>query len=84
MWRPFFLGVGISCCLLGAEFLVTDRFILAGETKPQTQSFFTTAPKRREFIPPEWAPWSLLSGGAILILYSLTLPKPGGGGEGGS
>ena len=83
MWRPFFLGMGISAVLLGGEFLATDRFILAGEAKQASQSFFTTAPKRREYIPPEWAPWSLLSGGTIVILYSLTLPKPGsGGGEG--
>ena len=81
MWRAFFLGMGISACLLGGEFLATDRFILAGETKAASQGFFAAPLKRREFIPPEWAPWSLLSGGAVVILYSLTLPKPGGDGQ---
>ena len=28
----------------------------------------------REVSPPEWAPWSLLSGGAVVMLYSFTLP----------
>jgi hypothetical protein len=32
--------------------------------------------------PPEWAPWSLLSAGGIVVLYSLML-KSGSGGEGG-
>jgi hypothetical protein len=28
---------------------------------------------RREFKPPEWAPWSFLSGGAVITLYALTV-----------
>jgi hypothetical protein len=83
MWRAFFMAVGISCCVLGAECLVTDRFILASEAKPSVNNSFFAAPqKKREFIPPESAPWSLLSVGAIAILYSLALPKPSTGGEG--
>ena len=27
--------------------------------------------------PAEWAPWSLLSGGAVVILYSVTLGRSG-------
>ena len=81
MWRAFCMGVGISACLLGGEFLVTDRLILASEVKAPPPSFFGPVVKKREFVPPEWAPWTLLSTGTFMILYSLTLPKSSGGGE---
>jgi hypothetical protein len=83
MWRAFFMAIGVFACFLGAECLVVDRFVLAGEVKPSpTQTMFMTPPKKRELVPPEAAPWTLLSLGSISILYSLTLPKLGGGGGG--
>jgi hypothetical protein len=33
------------------------------------------ASAQREISPPEWAAWSLLSAGAVVILYSITLPQ---------
>lgn len=83
MWRAFFMGIGVFACIFGAECLVTDRFIMAAEARPGTvQNVFvmSTGPKKREFVPPEWAPWTFLSLGTVSILYSLTLPKLGGGG----
>jgi hypothetical protein len=80
MWRAFFLAIGIFACIIGAQCLVVDTYVLAGQ--PQTaeaQSLFnapaSAAP--REMEPPEWAPWSLLSVGAVVILYSLTLNRQG-------
>jgi len=32
-----------------------------------------------EVVPPEWAPWSLMGGGAVVVLYSFTIPKRVGG-----
>lgn len=29
---------------------------------------------RRVFVPPEWAPWGLLSAGVLTVLYGATLP----------
>jgi hypothetical protein len=81
MWRAFFMGVGVFVCLLGAQCMVTDRFIMASEVKPAPTAMFNNLPKKREVLPPEHAPWTLLSVGAISILYSLTLPKLGGGGS---
>jgi hypothetical protein len=81
MWRAFFMGVGVFVCLLGAECMVTDRFVFASESKPAPISpVFASAAtaKKRELVPPEHAPWTLLSIGAVSILYSLTLPKLGG------
>lgn len=85
MWRSFFLAVGISMCIWGAECLVVEKAILAGEAKPEAPAtmsgYFseTVQPTAREFTPPEWAPWSLMSSGAVVILYSFTLPRRAAG-----
>jgi hypothetical protein len=82
MWRAFFLAVGISLCIWGAECLVIEKAILNGEAPPPDPSnnfaAFVSQPVRpaaRELTPPEWAPWSLMSSGAVVILYSFTLPR---------
>jgi hypothetical protein len=82
MWRSFFLAVGISLCIWGAECLVLEKAILASEAPkadPQQDlaSFVSqpVQPRAREITPPEWAPWSLMSSGAVVILYSFTLPR---------
>jgi hypothetical protein len=36
--------------------------------------------KNKEVSPPAWAPWSLLSLGAVTLLYSFTIPKRAAGG----
>ena len=28
-----------------------------------------------DVVPPDWVPWSLMSTGAVVMLYSFTLPK---------
>lgn len=33
------------------------------------------APPPRQYRPPEWAPWSLLSVGVVTVLYAFALPK---------
>ena len=82
MWRAFFMGVGVFVCILGAQCMVTDRFIMAAEVKQASAAaMFNNLPKKREVVPPEYAPWTLLSVGAVSILYSLTLPKLGGSGS---
>jgi hypothetical protein len=92
MWRAFFLAGGIFLCVLGAECLVVDKFVMAGDTvahdiehavTPESPAtlFGATAPAspsaKKEITPAEWAPWSLLSAGAVVILYSLTINKQG-------
>ena len=81
MWRSFFLGVGISLCILGGEGLVFDKAILRGDQtvlRPsQPTAVSQSAP--REVTMPEWAPWSFLSSGAVIILYSITLARGSGG-----
>ncbi len=79
MWRSLFLAAGIVLCILGAECLILEKAVLAGDkARPeQTASFFTPAdsPPVQEIKPPEWAPWSLLSGGAVVIIYSYSIPR---------
>lgn len=80
MWRAFFLALGICLCIWGLECLVVEKAVLAGEVKAaeaDINTMFTAQPlpTAREFTPPEWAPWSLMSSGAVVILYSFTIPR---------
>jgi hypothetical protein len=84
MWRALFLALGIYACIFGAECLVVETYVMAGEapTSPSGQaSLFqgnsTPLAASRDWKPAEWAPWSLLSTGAIVILYSITLNRGG-------
>ena len=78
MWRSFFLAAGIVIVILGGECLILEKAVLAGEPiKIEQTTFFDPpdTPKAREIKPPEWAPWSLLSTGVVVILYSYTIPR---------
>src|SRR5205823_538015 len=79
MLRAFFLAMGISTCIYGAECLVVERFVLAGEVTPsgpgQAAAFNASARPPREMVPPEWAPWSLLASGALVVLYSMAMRR---------
>lgn len=77
MLRAFFLAMGISTCIYGAECLVVERFVLAAEKPVATQPGAFTAPAKppRDMNPPEWAPWSLLATGALVVLYSLAMRR---------
>lgn len=88
MWRAFFLAVGISMCIVGAECLAVERFELASEevaedTGPAGPATLFGAPPpslgtvSNDIEPAEWAPWSLLSAGTVIILYALTINKAG-------
>ena len=78
MWRAFFMAIGITLCILGSECLVIDKAVLArpaaaglNDGQPGAASTGGT----REISPPDWAPWSLVSGGIVVILYSITIPR---------
>jgi hypothetical protein len=66
MVRAFFLAVGMYAFLLGLECLVIEKAVL--HASGEAGAAF------REITPPEWAPWSLLSAGAVVMLYSFTIP----------
>ena len=76
MLRSFFLALGISSLLLGVECLVIEKAELHGEGSGTLAGFARqAAPAYHEVEPPEWAPWSLMSVGAVVILYTITIPK---------
>lgn len=73
MWRALFLALGLSAVILGAECLVVEKAVLAKHDAPKVEGQPVVA--KRDFVPPEWAPWSLMSVGAVTMLYSVTLPN---------
>lgn len=85
MWRAALIGIGIAAFLFGAEFLVVERLVFAGplttikeQHEPQ-QSFAVplVSPKESSWDPPEWLPWTAMSAGAILVLFSITSSSGG-------
>jgi hypothetical protein len=72
MFRAFFLALGTSAFILGLECLAIDKAVL--HARAGSGAAEQIAVSYREFAPPDWAPWSLLSAGAVVMLYSFTLP----------
>jgi hypothetical protein len=79
MWRACFLAIGLYALLLGAECMVIEQATLRAKAAESSGIFGTSPAAGRVVVPPEWAPWSLMSAGAIVVLYSFTLPKRVGG-----
>jgi hypothetical protein len=81
MWRAFFMGLGLSLCILGLECVVVEQAVLASSTDAWSESPYqtnygfdnltsSTLPQRHSIEPPEWAPWGLISVGTIIWLYA--------------
>jgi len=76
MWRSFFLAIGISTVILGAECLLIDKAVLAArDERAGILGRVDLTARNKEVVPPNWAPWSLMSTGAVTMLYSFTIPK---------
>lgn len=75
MWRAFFLAVGAYCCLLGVEALALDQAVLKPESRGGRQ-----VATGKVISPPDWAPWSLMGAGAVVVLYSFSIPRRVGSG----
>ncbi len=78
MWRAMFLGLGAYACLLGVECLLIDKAVLAKSEDPPAgfaERIDRVTGRKKEIVPPDWAPWSLLSAGAVTVLYSFTIPR---------
>jgi hypothetical protein len=84
MWRAMFLAVGFFLMLLGVQCLGITRMTLKVRDEPPAPvSPFDTEAKlgpQKQIVPPAWAPWSLLSTGAVTCLYSFTIPRRVSGG----
>ncbi|MBN1395140.1 MAG: hypothetical protein JW959_08965 [Pirellulales bacterium] len=78
MWRAFFLAIGFFLMILGVECLGVERVTLKVHDDPPPAGPFAAEVKtgpRKQIVPPPWAPWSLLSSGAVMCLYSFTIPR---------
>ena len=83
MWRAFFLAIGISCCVFGVEAIALEKAVLNTSdpiidrlaSKGALGIRRTPTSGSLEIAPPEWAPWTLISAGVVVILYSFTIPK---------
>lgn len=63
MWKSVFLAFGVFACVVGAELLLIDSASvrpLDGVGPPRT------------ITAPDWAPWALISAGAVTILHLCT------------
>lgn len=66
MWKSVFLATGIFACMAGVELLLIDSALILpmdGRGEP------------RVFTAPDWAPWSLISAGAVTVLHFCGLPS---------
>jgi hypothetical protein len=78
MWRALFLAIGVFLMLLGIQCLGVTKFTMKSrEDPPQPTSLFETPGlgPQKQISPAPWAPWSLLATGAVVCLYSFTLPR---------
>jgi hypothetical protein len=79
MWRALFLSIGIFLILFGIQCLGVSQFTFKAHEDPAPPSSpFETAAAigpAKKLNPPVWAPWSLMGSGAIVCLYSFTIPR---------
>lgn len=65
MWKSLCLAAGGFACLLGAELLLIDSAVILP---------MSTGRGPQTFVAPDWAPWTLLSAGAVTVMHFVTLP----------
>jgi hypothetical protein len=79
MWRSFFLAIGFFTMIVGVECLGVEKVSLKLRNDPPPATspfdFETKVGAQKEWSPPPWAPWSLLATGAVMCLYSFTIPR---------
>lgn len=82
MLRAMFLGIGCYLMIAGLQCLAVDRVFwrTTAEPAPTAISFQKpAAQKPKDFPPAPWVPWSLMTTGAVVCLYSFTIPARMGG-----
>lgn len=60
MWKSFMLAAGIFACVLGVEMLVVDSAVITS---------IDGSGQARSVTAPDWAPWTLISLGAVTVLH---------------
>jgi hypothetical protein len=81
MLRSSFFATGLFVLLCGVMFLFVDKIVLSSQEDPSRTPgirgmFMSVNGNRQEVVdPPDWAAFSLMSVGAVTILYSIALPR---------
>jgi hypothetical protein len=82
MLRGTFFSIGMFITLWGISLLFIDKLVLnmPDDGAARNQNFRGSyqgqqAQKQKVIDPPEWAAFSLLSVGAVTMLYAIALPK---------
>jgi len=82
MWRAIFLAIGIYLCILGVECLGVKQIILKKRQKAPVAVDDSTLlpsepapPPQINIVPPDYAPWSLMATGSVVMIYSFSLPS---------
>ncbi len=81
MWRAFFLSIGLFMALLGGQCLGIQKFTLKFREEPTViegglmDGSQVKPGAKRVIAPPGWVSWSLMATGAVVCLYSFTLPR---------
>jgi hypothetical protein len=70
MWRSLFLALGAYTCLLGVEALALEKAVIKKPVQGQPNRYV-----EEDLVPPNWAPWSLMGVGAVVVLYSFSIPR---------
>ena len=73
MWRSFFLALGVMLCILGVECLGVQEVMV--KTRASAVADGAAASPTRKIVPPDYAPWSLMGLGAVVMLYAYDLPR---------
>ncbi|MEQ8854256.1 hypothetical protein [Gimesia sp.] len=89
MFRSSFFAAGLFVLLTGTSFLFVDKMVLSHQVTVEEEPEPVREPEFRGFLgmtslnedqqeelnPPDWAAFSLMSIGAVTMLYAVALPK---------
>lgn len=79
MWRAFFIALGIMAIIVGFESLLIESANFYSDRGSTAQEMLNPAAIAGQstitWEPKEWFPWLVLSVGALIVIYSFTLPK---------
>jgi hypothetical protein len=79
MWRSMFLAIGVYMVLLGVQCLGVQKFVLK-ETQTVVEPVgvlgeMKAVTSHREYSPQPWVPYSLMTTGVVVCIYTYTLPR---------
>ena len=83
MLRATFFSIGMFIALWGASLFFVDKIVLkvaddAGARPPGFRGMLANQAQQKQqrvIAPPDWVSFSLLSVGAVTMLYAVALPR---------